>query len=462
MTTASGSITVGIDIGTTAVKAVAADETGAVVARARVAHHVLSPAADLLEHDALKAWCRSPRMALAEVGATAPHVAGVCVASMVPSLAVVDDRGIPRSPGLLYGDARGRVAERAGDPGAASGMPDAEGFVGWAARTAPGAAGYWPAQAVANYALGRVPAVDTAMAISFAGLHHHGAWDTGTLARLGASEAQMPVVVPMGAPAGEVLGTGAVLAGGTVDAMCDQIVSGATEVGDVLVIFGATLIVWAVVPDWVEAPGLWTIPHTTPGRVLVGGPSNAGALFVDWADTLVGGSRAAIDLAAAGADEDGRAGDPGGVPVWLPYVRGERAPFHDPDLRASLHDLDMTHDARAVRRAAYEASGFVIRDMLERAGIAARRVVASGGGTRRPGAMEAVADATGLPVDVVGVPEGAALGAAYIARMAAGLTTDLEGAQAWASVGRRVEPDERWRRAAGERFARFSSLGPGR
>ena len=74
--------------------------------------------------------------------------------------------------------------------------------------------------------------------------------------------------------------------------LCDQIVSGATQAGDVLVIFGATLIVWAVVDDWVEAPGLWTLPHTVAGKVLVGGPSNAGALFVDWARALLHGRRA--------------------------------------------------------------------------------------------------------------------------------------------------------------------------
>ncbi len=44
-------------------------------------------------------------------------------------------------------------------------MPDAEGFVRWAVREAPGARGYWPAQAVANYALGGVPAIDTGTAI---------------------------------------------------------------------------------------------------------------------------------------------------------------------------------------------------------------------------------------------------------------------------------------------------------
>ncbi len=275
---------------------------------------------------------------------------------------------------------------------------------------------------------------------------HH--WNDDVLAKLGVTEQQLPIVVPMGQPAGTVTGSDTVLAAGTVDALCDQIVSGATEAGDVLVIFGATLIVWAVVDDWVDAPGLWTLPHTVAGKVLVGGPSNAGALFVDWARTLLSGAtgrplsprRAGPDSQAL-ADEPPRAGDPGRVPVWTPYLRGERAPYHDTTLRAGLHDLDLTHGSEAVERAAFEASGFVIRHMLERAGISARRIVASGGGTYVVPWMQAVADACGLPVDTVGVAEGSALGAAYMARWTAGLESSLEGAQQWARLGRRVEPD---------------------
>ena len=67
MTVVSGSITVGIDIGTTAVKAVAADETGTVLARARIPHRLLTPAPDQLEHDAGQAWRRGPMRALAQV-----------------------------------------------------------------------------------------------------------------------------------------------------------------------------------------------------------------------------------------------------------------------------------------------------------------------------------------------------------------------------------------------------------
>jgi len=39
--------------------------------------------------------------------------------------------------------------------------------------------------------------------------------------------------------------------------------------------------------------------------------------------------------------------------------------------------------------------------------------------------------------------------------MAAGLETDLAGADRWAKVGRRIEPDPEWAEAARQRYARF-------
>jgi xylulokinase len=72
-----------------------------------------------------------------------------------------------------------------------------------------------------------------------------------------------------------------------------------------------------------------------------------------------------------------------------------------------------------------------------------------------------VADATNLPVDAVAVPEGAALGAAYFARMAAGLETSLEDSARWSGVGRRIEPDPVWAGAADARYAKFSEVGTG-
>jgi xylulokinase len=139
-----GSITVGVDIGTTAVKALAIDENGEVVARRRVPHKILASEADQLRHDARRAWRLGPQKAVAEVTAELAaggngEIAGVSVAAMVPSLTAVNGRGVPTLPGLLYGDFEGRppaevadVSEAEEDPMALAGMPDAEGFVRWA------------------------------------------------------------------------------------------------------------------------------------------------------------------------------------------------------------------------------------------------------------------------------------------------------------------------------------------
>src|SRR5262249_50923975 len=151
------------------------------------------------------------------------------------------------------------------------------------------------------------------------------------------------------------------------------LVAGADEAGDVLVILGTTLIVWAVVPGEATVPGYMAIPHTTQGRYLVGGPSNAGGLFCNWASALLAG-------------DGGAPAEPHRVPVWAPYPRGERSPLYDHTRRGVLTDLDLTHDAAAVRRAAFEASGFVARRAIDaaitHAGLDARRIVATGGGTR--------------------------------------------------------------------------------
>jgi xylulokinase len=443
-------VTVGIDIGTSSVKAIAADGDGNVVARARVAHEVRVPAPERFEHDAAVAWHDGPLRALAELGDL--DVRGVSVAAMVPSLTAVDGTGTPVTPGLLYGDDRGRTGESDGGGG---GTDDASGgflgFVRWLAGEAPGAHGLWPAQAVANHALSGEAVLDTTTAALAHPLFDWVGWDEQLAHRLGIRTAQLPRLVPTGWEAGRIGGGGPALASGCVDAMAEQLVAGADQPGDVLVLFGTTLIVWVVAGDAAEVPGYVSIPHTASGNFLVGGPSNAGGMFRDWVTRLFG---LATD----------RVLDPGAIPVWAPYPRGERVPLNDPTRRAVLERLDLTHDPAAVVRAADEASAFVVKRALDaavaHAGVTPKRVVASGGGTRVEGWVQAVADVTDLPVDCVAVPEGGALGSAWLARIAAGLEepTAMTDGRRWARTGRRLEPRPAWSTAAAERYERFLAL----
>ena len=435
----TSNVTVGIDIGTSSVKAIAADDDGTVVARARIPHDFSVPSPQRFQHDAKVAWHAGPQRALEALGDVKPRA--VSVAAMVPSLTAVDDAGIPCTPGLLYGDERGHQPERSDQPERGELMQ----FLKWQAAERPDARGYWMAQAVANNALSGDPGISMIVAATAAPLFDWTGWDAGLVASCNARVDQLPVLHPPGQALGEVIGhPGCVLEGGTIDAFAEQLVADAGAEGDVLVILGTTLIVWAVVPEAVEIPNYYAMPNTAGGTFLLGGPSNAGGLFLNWATTLLG----------AGAEPV----DPARVPVWVPYPRGERVPLQDPTRRGQLIDLDLTHGPAAARRAALEATAFAARRMIDASPVPARRIVATGGGTRLDGWVEALADCTELPVHVCDVPEGGALGAAFLARLACGLETSMTDASRWARTARVVEPAPGWQPYVNERYARFCEV----
>ncbi len=452
----SGPVTVGIDIGTSSVKAVAADEDGTVVAQSRIPHAIGIPEPGHFEHDAAAAWRDGPRAALDALQLEdAP--AGVSVSAMVPSVAAVDGAGNPLTPGLLYGDARGVAADggEVGDGGNPAETGEFVSFLRWAARTAPDALGFWPATTMANHALAGEAVIDTTTASVTYPLFDWRQWDPAVASELGITVEQLPRIVPTGWACGHVGGPdGPVLAPGCIDVLTDQIVSGANAVGDVLVLMGTTLIVNTVTARHDEVPRYWVMPFTEPGLFLAGGPSNAGGLFINWATRTLG------------ASGGGPAPHPDRIPVWAPYPRGERVPLHDPHRTAVLADLDLTHDTAAVRRSIFEASGFVARRMIEAAasahGVTPRRIVATGGGTRVDEWVQALADCTGVPVQCTKVPEGAALGSAYLARLAAGLEAgQMTDARRWARPGRVIDPDPRWFEALDRRYERFLALSGG-
>ena len=201
--------------------------------------------------------------------------------------------------------------------------------------------GLWPAQAVANYALAGAAAIDITTASTAYPVYDFTDWDADLAAELGARVEQFPRVLPIGAEAGRLSEGGAALASGCIDAFAEELVAGADQPGDVLVLLGTTLIVWVVAAGTGDVPGWVVLPNPAAGQTRVGGPSNAGGLFCDWVGRMVG----PLPSGAASPRPDR-------VPVWAPYPRGERSPINNPDLRAVLDGLDLTHDGggRAARR----------------------------------------------------------------------------------------------------------------
>jgi xylulokinase len=470
-----GPLVAGLDIGTTAVKAVMVDDDGRIVSRSRVASRLAIGPDGSFEHDALASWWEAPRSALA-LALAGRRPRAVAVSAMMPSVAAVDTDGRPLGPGLLYGDRRPRSPRTAlsGDPTASDEMAL---LCGWVAGRHPAAAGYWPAQAVANASLGGVGVTDLASAFAAGPLFGGSGWDEAACEDAGFPSARLPRVAVFGEAVGSLAPgllaeQGAdedevILGAGSVDGMCEQLVAGTVNDGDVLVALGSTLVVWLTVPGWPEeVPGLWRAPHLAPGMAMLGGASNAGGMWADWVDRVLrpGPEEAGPpdSLRPDSLRPDSLRPDslrPGDVPIWWPWAKGERVPWHDRELRVGLAGADISHGPQALRRGAYEATGFVARYIVERAatcGTRPGRFVVSGGGTSNRAWLQALADVLGHAVIPMAVPEGAALGAAWLARMAAGLESSISDGARWARWSTPVEPRPEWAEAAARRYARWS------
>ncbi|MFN3497843.1 glycerol kinase GlpK [Pannonibacter indicus] len=148
--------------------------------------------------------------------------------------------------------------------------------------------------------------------------------------------------------------------------------------------------------------------------------------------------------------------DPGQHVIMVPAFTGLGAPYWRPDCRGAIFGLTRNSGPAEFAKAALESVGYQTRDLLEAmqvdwtdaAGKPVLRV--DGGMSASDWAMQFLSDILGAPVDRPQVLETTALGAAWLAGMAAGVYPDMEGfAESWA-IEKRFEPaigeDERQRK----------------
>jgi xylulokinase len=144
------------------------------------------------------------------------------------------------------------------------------------------------------------------------------------------------------------------------------------------------------------------------------------------------------DTFAPGAPYDQLIAGAGEIPagsdgLWfLPYLSGERSPHPDPDARGVFAGLTLGHDRRHLLRAVLEGVAFGLRDGLDlmiAGGLAPpSQVRASGGGIASPLWRQILADVLEAEIATVNTVEGAALGAALLASVAAGWYPTVEAA----------------------------------
>jgi xylulokinase len=218
---------------------------------------------------------------------------------------------------------------------------------------------------------------------------------------------------------------------GMIDAYCDNLAGGVLHPGRAVDVAGSSEIVSLAVTGNVEAQGLFPASLAGEGNFLCG-PMQAGGDTLRWL-SICFYDQTALPVDYAGLEQQARLAPPGcnGL-VFLPYLDGERAPLWDVNARAAFVGLTSHHDRRHFTRAVYESIGFAIRHILEisehAAGQAAPELVICGGGSRSTFWNQVKADILQRPVHPTTVSETGCLGAAMLASVGIGVHPGLKQA----------------------------------
>ncbi|HEU4673517.1 MAG TPA: xylulokinase [Candidatus Limnocylindrales bacterium] len=223
-------------------------------------------------------------------------------------------------------------------------------------------------------------------------------------------------------------GTPVVAGGG--DQAANAVGVGAVRPGVVAVSLGTSGVVFATTErPLVEPRGrLHAFCHAVPGRWHLMSVMLSAAGSLRWFRDSLAPGRDFGDLVASAADVP--AGSRG--LLFLPYLTGERSPHPDPLARGAFVGLTLEHDLRHLTRAVLEGVAFGLRDGLDLmvgAGIASpSQVRASGGGIVSPLWRQILADVLEAEVATLATAEGAAYGAALLAAVGAGWFVSVEAA----------------------------------
>lgn len=449
MSDVGSALVLGIDIGTSGSKGVLAAPDGSIVAVAGRPHLLSLPRPGWAEHDAEAIWWADfvalAQALVARAAQTGGQIVSVCVSGIGPTLLPADANGRPLRPAILYGiDSRSTreiedLTEQYGADVilARGGTLLSSQAVGpkllWLRHNEPEVWAQTRQLLMANsFIVERLTGEYV--------LDHHSASQVDPLYEIQtnrwaadwASEIapglDLPRLIWPGEVAGRItpaaaaetgLPAGIPVAGGSIDAWVEALSVEVREPGDVMLMYGTTLMVVEIVERLQPFPGLWGTTHLFPGTSsLSTGLATSGAL-TSWLRDIAGGlpfERLIDEAAAVRAGADGL--------LVLPYFAGERAPVDDPRARGLILGLTLSHGRGHLYRALLEATGFGVRHIVEtlrEAGADGRRLVAVGGGTQRDLWPQIVSDILGQSQEIPRETIGASYGDALLAAMAAGL-----------------------------------------
>lgn len=481
----------GVDVGTTAIKAAAYDSHGRIAALAECPNEVLRPAPGFAEQDMDAVW--------RGVAACLRELAEKCAGKRFRSLGLcgqgdgfwpVDADGRPTHNAMLWNDTRAAADVEAL---IASGAADAVGHGChtslWAGTSAP----LW------RWLRDNAPeaAARTAHVVTCAdwiGLCLTGAlatdrsngsipftdFSTGgygsAVEALGCADLAPRLVRPrratevLGAVTAEAAAATGLPAGlpvsvATLDLAAMIVGMGLDRPGQAMMIMGTTAVV-NILTDRVTPQALpvgASVLHPTSDTIIRVLAPTTGAAAFDWFAALVSPAGSAADReAVAGLGALVASGRPGANGVtFLPYLNGERAPFVMADLRATFHGMSSSTTRADLARAVMEGTALSLRHCCEaEGGLTAAPVQLTGGGSRSEAWCRIIADVVGQPVVTNAAFDQGLWGAACFGAAATGLG-DPVALAAREETQRLYEPDPARARDYDAVWRRYETLSRG-
>jgi len=439
----------GIDLGTSGLKAAVLDEKGRLLASAGREYAIASPHPGWAEQNPsiwYDAACIAVRQALADAGLRAEQVGAVGLAGQMHSLVCLDERGTAVRPAILWADQRSAVqvdwvnGQLGRDKLAAcAGNPLATGFALsswlWLLENEPETfrRTRWLMQPKdflrfqLTGVIGSEPS-DASATLFFD--PHSRSWSPALLEIAHLSADRMP---PLGesadvcggltpqAAADLGLRAGTPVVFGGSDQAVQALGQGIIDPGQVSASIGTGGQWFAPLAQPVHDPllRLHLFCHVQPLRWHLEAAMLTAGLALRWLrdQVLPGSNYAGLANAAAGVEAalDGL--------FFLPYLAGERTPHMDPGATAAFTGLALRHGPAALARAVMEGVVFAMRqglDLLGQLGVHPEAVLSCGGSNRHPLWLQLQANIYNLPILPAANPEATARGAALLAGLGSG------------------------------------------
>ena len=474
----------GLDLGTSGVKALLIDDDQAPVASATGSLDVSRPHDGWSEQDPAH-WIKATEEAVAALKASHPAelaaVRGIGLSGQMHGATLLGEAGDTLRPCILWNDTRSHTQAAAldADPAfrAITGNIVFPGFtapkLAWVKDNEPQVFArvrkvLLPKDYLRYWLTGEfVSEMSDSAGTSWLDVGKR-AWSPELLGATDLGEDHMPALVEGTQEAGRLkpalasrwgMGTGIVVAGGAGDNAASACGMGTVSEGQAFVSLGTSGVLFAANAKYLPNPdsAVHAFCHALPKAWHQMGVILSATDSLNW---LAGVTGEKADKLTAELGDALR--QPSGV-TFLPYLSGERTPHNDAVIRGAFAGLSHQSDRAALTQAVVEGVAFAIRDNLEAlraAGTELTGVTAIGGGSRSRYWLKAIATALELPVHIPADGDfGAAFGAARLGMIAAESADPLAVCTPPATA-ETIDPDRSIASAYGEAYRRYRALYP--